>query len=226
MAEQTLSTPIKQWARSYETIYILRPNIEPEDAEKVAARVTDVFEKMGGKLTKVDLWGKRKLAYPIRKYTRGIFIFLGYSAHGDLIAELERNLRLLETVIRFQTVVLPGELDLETVTIDAEETVFTPLEDDEEEEEELTTAQRLGMEEARPRPAPVEAKEEGEDGDEAKADAKADDAEAKTDGTEAKADDATEAKADDATAAKAETKEGDDGETDAPVKSDKGGDDE
>ncbi len=211
MAEQTLSTPIKQWARSYETIYILRPNIEPEDAEKVAARVTDVFEKMGGKLTKVDLWGKRKLAYPIRKYTRGIFIFLGYSAHGDLIAELERNLRLLETVIRFQTVVLPGELDLETVTIDAEETVFTPLEDDEDEEEELTTAQRLGMEEARPRPAPVEAKEEGDE-------AKADDAEAKTEGTEAKADDAA--------APKAETKEGDDGETDAPVKSDKGGDDE
>ena len=54
-------------AREYELVYILRPTVAPSEARKVADRITDVVQKRGAKLVRVDNWGKRKLAYPIRK---------------------------------------------------------------------------------------------------------------------------------------------------------------
>ena len=145
LAERTLEKPAKKWAREYETIYILRPNVATEEAAKVAGRVRDVMSKMGGKLTKVDIWGKRRLAYNIGNYTRGIFVYVAYAAHGDLIAELERNLRLLEPVIRYQTIVIDEQVDLDTVEVDAGEIEFADIEESDDDEEEPSTAERLGM---------------------------------------------------------------------------------
>ncbi len=147
MAERTLEQPAKKWAREYETIYILRPGVETEEATKVSTRVRDVMERMGGKLTKVDTWGKRRLAYTIGKHTRGIFVYVSYVAYGDLVAELERNLRLLESVIRYQTIVVADRVDLEQVTVDTSEIEFAEIEDSDDEDDEPTTAERLGMEE-------------------------------------------------------------------------------
>ena len=155
MAEAVLATPAKKWAREYETIYILRPNVDPDDAAKVAQRVQDVMDRMGGKIIKVDLWGKRKLAYAIDKHTRGIFVYVKFASYGDLVAELERNLRLLDPVIRYQTIVLRDGVDLAAVEVDAEETTFEAIEQTDDDEAELTTAQRLGMEEVRPRSEPA-----------------------------------------------------------------------
>ena len=155
LAERTLEKPAKKWAREYETIYILRPNVATEEAAKVAGRVRDVMSKMGGKLTKVDIWGKRRLAYNIGNYTRGIFVYVAYAAHGDLIAELERNLRLLEPVIRYQTIVIDEQVDLDTVEVDAGEIEFADIEQSDDDEEEPSTAERLGM--AERKEAPVEA---------------------------------------------------------------------
>ncbi|MEO0321561.1 MAG: 30S ribosomal protein S6 [Myxococcota bacterium] len=163
MAEQVLATPPKRWGREYELIYILRPNVEPEEAEKVSQRVVDVMGRMDGKLTKVDVWGKRQLAYPIRKFPRGVFVYLKFVAYSDLVAELERNLRLMESVLRFQTVRLQDMVDVDSVTVDADDVAFAPIEITEDEEE-LTTAQRLGMEEPRRVEQPAEA-EKGAEGE-------------------------------------------------------------
>ena len=54
-------------AREYETIYIMRPQVDPDEADRIASKLTEVVGKMNGKLTKIDNWGKRKLAYPIAK---------------------------------------------------------------------------------------------------------------------------------------------------------------
>ena len=168
MSTQTAAT--QRWAREYETIYILRPDVDSAEAEKVAARVRDVMERMSGALTKVDTWGKRRLAYPIAKKTRGIYVYLRFVAYNDVVAELERNLRLAEPVIRFQTIVLRDMLRLDDVAIDPEEVEFETIEETEEEPE-LTLAQRLGLEERSRRedrdeaPAEAEAAAEGE-GDE------------------------------------------------------------
>ena len=152
----------------YETIYILRPSTEPEESQKVADRVKDVIERAEGRLLKVDNWGKRKLAYSIRKLTRGVFVYVRYCGFNDLVAELERNLRLLEPVIRFQTVVLGRDVDMAGYEVDPEAVQFVPVdvsEDDEDEEEGLE--ERLGL----VAPAAPEAAEDGSDEVEAMGDA-------------------------------------------------------
>ncbi|MFA9411504.1 MAG: 30S ribosomal protein S6 [Deltaproteobacteria bacterium] len=87
------AAPATRWAREYETIYILRSDVDNAVAEKVVDRAKDVIARLDGTLTKLDNWGKRKLAYPIRKSNRGIFVYLKYVGYSDLVAELERNLR-------------------------------------------------------------------------------------------------------------------------------------
>ena len=164
MAERTLEQPAKQWARNYETIYILRPNVDSDDVAKVATRVRDVMDRMGGKLTKVDVWGKRRLAYNIGNFTRGIFVYLGYSAHGDLIAELERNLRLLDPVIRYQTIVVEDHVDLDAVEVDASEVEWADIELGDDDDDEPTTAERLGMAER------TEAKADSDESDSSESD--------------------------------------------------------
>lgn len=148
MAEQTVATSTKRWATFYETIYILRPGVDPEDADRVATRVKEVIDRLGARLTKVDVWGKRKLAYPIAKHTRGVFVYVAYVGYNDVVAEIERNLRLQDSVIRFQTVKLRDMMDLEAVQV-TDEIEFTRIEVTEDEEE-PTTAQRLGMVEGAP----------------------------------------------------------------------------
>ncbi len=147
------AAPKTQWAREYETIYILRPNVDNETAEKVVGRARDVVKRLGGTLTKLDNWGKRRLAYPIEKNRRGIFVYLKYVGFGDLVAELERNLRLLDEVVRFQTVLLREDIDPATVEVDPEEVQYLHVEDeDEPEDAETERARSLGMIPRAPRP--------------------------------------------------------------------------
>ena len=164
MAEQTLANPAKKWARDYETVYILRPTVDSDQAKKVADRVQEVMTKSGAKLTKVETWGVRRLAYAIAKHRRGIFVYIRFSAFGDVVAELERNLRLMEQVMRYQTIVIGERVDLDAVDVNAEEAVFETIEklDD---EAELTTAQQLGMEERKPAPREEDKAEAAAEGD-------------------------------------------------------------
>ena len=154
----TAAAPATRWAREYETIYILRPDVDNAVAEKVVDRAKDVIARLDGTLTKLDNWGKRKLAYPIQKSNRGIFVYLKYVGYGDLVAELERNLRLLDEVVRFQTVLLTEDIDPASVTVDPEEVQYLHVEDEEDTEDaELERARSLGMVPRAPRVAPGEA---------------------------------------------------------------------
>lgn len=140
----TATAEQRKWAHEYETIYILRPNTDPDDADKVAQRVAEVIERLEGKLIKVDNWGKRKLAYPIRKFTRGVFVYVRYVGYLDLVAEIERNLRMMEPVVRYQTVVLARNVDIAEYTVDPEEVKFLRIEVTEDEEE-PDLEQQLGL---------------------------------------------------------------------------------
>lgn len=152
-------------AREYELVYILRPSVSPSEARKVADRITDVVEKRGAKLTRVDNWGKRKLAYTIEKHTRGVFVYVKLVGFTDVVAELERNLRNLDEVVRYQTVRLEEVHDLTALQVDPEEVQFRDIETAaEEEEEEPSFEERLGMS-ARARRAEVEEPEEDTESD-------------------------------------------------------------
>ena len=146
--------------REYETIYILESNIDPDEADRVATRIKDIVTARAGRLLKIDNWGKRKLAYPIRKSSRGVFVFLKYLGFEDLVSEIERNLRLLDPVVRYQTVVMKPDVKPEEYQIDPADLEFRRLEVSEEAEEDLGIAQRLGLVDA-PRPPRSEGYEYG-----------------------------------------------------------------
>jgi small subunit ribosomal protein S6 len=137
--------------REYETIYILESNIDPDEADRIATRIKEIISARSGHLIKIDNWGKRKLAYPIRKSSRGVFVFLKYLGFEDMVSEVERNLRLLDPVVRFQTVVMKRDAKPEDYQIDPADLEFRRLEASEESDEELGIAQRLGLVDA-PRP--------------------------------------------------------------------------
>ncbi len=117
----------KNLVREYETIYILKGDVDAPTAEKIASRVSEVVARESGKLIKVENWGRRKLAYAIHKQRRGVYTYLKFLGGGALVAELERNLRMQDAVVRFQTVQLRTDVPVDSVAIDPEETKFAPL---------------------------------------------------------------------------------------------------
>jgi len=143
-------------AREYETIYILRSSVEPDEADRIANRVRDVISNLHGKLLRIDNWGRRRLAYNIGKHSRGVFVYVRFVGLNNLVAEIERNLRLIDDVVRYQTVQLKERVRIEDYAVDPAETEFRRLEQaTPEEEHEPELAQRLGMVE-RPRGEPHE----------------------------------------------------------------------
>jgi len=90
--------------RKYETIFILQPELSEDDIKSVTAKAQDVISSYKGECLRMDDWGIRKLAYPIRKSVRGRYYYLRFDGNSALIAELERRLRLDEKVLRYQSV--------------------------------------------------------------------------------------------------------------------------
>jgi small subunit ribosomal protein S6 len=99
-------------AREYETIYILRPNTPNEGVAEVNTRIRNVIESMGGKVIKVDNWGKRRLAYEVAKERKGIYLYWQYLAQPGVVEEAERNLRMLDNVIRYLTTKVDDNIDV------------------------------------------------------------------------------------------------------------------
>src|SRR5688572_20976297 len=99
-------------SREYETIYILRPNTPNEGVAEVNARIKNVIEGMGGKIIKIDNWGKRRLAYEVAKERKGIYLYWQYLAQPGIVEETERNLRMLDSVIRYLTVKVDEDVDV------------------------------------------------------------------------------------------------------------------
>jgi small subunit ribosomal protein S6 len=97
--------------RTYETIYILRPDTQNEKVAEVNQRVKGIIESMGGVVLAVDNWGKRKLAYEIKKELKGIYLFWEYLATPGVVSEFERNMRMLDPVIRYMTIATERDVD-------------------------------------------------------------------------------------------------------------------
>jgi small subunit ribosomal protein S6 len=111
-------------AREYETIYILRPNTPNEGVAEVNTRIKGVIEGMGGKVIKVDNWGKRRLAYEVAKERKGIYLYWQYLAQPGVVEETERNLRMLDSVIRYLTVKVDEDVDVGARPTEIDETSF------------------------------------------------------------------------------------------------------
>lgn len=87
--------------RLYETCLILRPKLAPEEADQVAEKIQNIVRETGGEISKIDAWGKRKLAYTIDKEKEGFYYFLRFSHEPGKISEIKRQLKLMPEVLRF-----------------------------------------------------------------------------------------------------------------------------
>lgn len=114
----------KHRAREYETIFILNPESAAEAIDRVAGRCQDVISRLEGKLLRAENWGKRRLAYTVRKHPKGIFIYLRYLGYEGMVHELERNLRMLDPVIKYLTVKVDEDVDPAARPVREEEISF------------------------------------------------------------------------------------------------------
>jgi small subunit ribosomal protein S6 len=150
--------------KEYETIYILRSEIDSESAERIQARVAEAIEREHGRLVRVESWGRRKLAYPLGKIRRGVYVYVKYVGGGGLVAEVERNLKLQDMVIKQMTVMTNEDVDVSALTIDPEETKLAKFELPAEPEVEESREKQLGLIDLGPdAPRSMRRAEEGEE---------------------------------------------------------------
>jgi len=98
----------------YETTFVTRPALTDEGLKTLQDKIASVIASFAGEVVLTEDWGKRRLAYTIKKETRGHFTYVVYTGKGDVVHEIERNLRLNDQVIRFLTVNLEKEFEPNT----------------------------------------------------------------------------------------------------------------
>ena len=96
-------------SRSYEVMFIVRPDVAEEDVDKLIAGFATTITNGGGTVKTTEKMGRRKLAYLVRKFNDGNYVLLTIDADGAVVAELERRLRVSEPVIKFITVRMDEE---------------------------------------------------------------------------------------------------------------------
>ena len=98
--------------RTYEILFIVRPDIPEEEIDGLVEPLKGVITAAGGAVDKVDKWGKRRLAYRVRKQREGYYVLLQFSTEkaADTVKELERRLRVSDAIIKFLTVRIDEEL--------------------------------------------------------------------------------------------------------------------
>ncbi len=99
--------------RYYETLYLINPNLSDEEYRDIITKFNDLVEKNKGVVVKVDEWGKKTLAYVIKKFDKGYYVLLQYCGLGSIIAEIERGMQLDERILKYQTVKLSDREDPE-----------------------------------------------------------------------------------------------------------------
>ena len=96
--------------RKFETLLLLSPELSADNREGIINALTAIIAREKGIMVEVDNWGMRDLAYPVRKLMRGFYVRLVYQAPAELIAELERNIRITDGIFKFVTVKLADEV--------------------------------------------------------------------------------------------------------------------
>ncbi|MFQ5691083.1 MAG: 30S ribosomal protein S6 [Gemmatimonadota bacterium] len=156
--------------RDYEIVYIFRSSLTAEAIEEKLERFHAVLTaRDGGQITAVEHWGKRQLAYPIRKETSGFYVVAQFTADPEVLPELEHILKLDEDLLRHLVVLSEGELAVapsaredvdaaparrprvkaeDAAAEEEDEEKLVPVEDDAPEEEELAPVEADSVEQA------------------------------------------------------------------------------
>ncbi len=126
--EPAVAIPSHLRPNEYETIYVLRPDVDPDMGDRIAARLAEVIDRYKGKLIKVDNWGKRRLAFTVAKQQKGIYVFSHYLGYAGLVQEIERNLKVFDVVVKYQTVRIGRMVDPASFEVKPEDVQFKRIE--------------------------------------------------------------------------------------------------
>ena len=97
--------------RLYDLIFIIRPATPEDEIKKAEHAVEHACSEKGGRIEKAEHWGTRKLAYRVAKHREGIYVYYQIrTSHGELIAEVERRLRVQDAVIKYLTIRLDEDI--------------------------------------------------------------------------------------------------------------------
>ncbi len=99
----------------YETIFIIDADTTDADRDVIMEKVNSAFTQKNGELLIADNWGVRKLAYEIKKKKQGRYVRLDYCGDGALVDELERNFRLNYRILKFMTILIDKDADVEAL---------------------------------------------------------------------------------------------------------------
>ncbi|MBD1400113.1 30S ribosomal protein S6 [Pelovirga terrestris] len=99
--------------RNYESLYIVHPEVVGDELTAMVDKFQKILNDQQAEIVKIDNWGVRKLAYPIKKVERGNYVQVLFSAGPEVVAEYERRLRLDEQILRFLTVRLDRDFTAE-----------------------------------------------------------------------------------------------------------------
>lgn len=99
----------------YETIFIVDPDTADDERELILEKVNSAFAQKDGTLLALDHWGVRRLAYEIKKKKQGRFVRLDYCGNGNLVDELERNFRLDHRILKFMTILIDKNVDVDAL---------------------------------------------------------------------------------------------------------------
>src|SRR5256884_9594532 len=95
----------------YEAMFLLRPDLAEDLVDKIVGRLRGIVQREGGKVIKVENWGKKKVASEVKKHLRAIYIRFVYLGNTHMVAEFERNLRMTDDVLKYPSVKLADEVD-------------------------------------------------------------------------------------------------------------------
>ena len=119
----------KRLVREYETIYLLKADTPDDQVDDIKERLRAVVTREGGKVIRFTNQGKRKTAFPVSKNQKALYMHCLYVGNPGLVGELERNLKMIDVVTKFQSVKLADGVDFDARQIEADVKV-APVEDE------------------------------------------------------------------------------------------------
>ncbi len=96
--------------REYETVFVLHPTYDEKEFEAEVQAVSDLITSSGGSIIEIDRWGRRRLAYDIKKVHEGIYTLLRYKSDAGVLKDLDRRFRMNERMLRYMTVISEGPI--------------------------------------------------------------------------------------------------------------------
>lgn len=99
--------------KRYEVIAIVKTDVSEEDLTALMDRYSNIITERKGVIAKAEKWGKRRLAYEINKQKDGFYFFIDYAGDGSIVAEMERNFKIDDRILKFMTVTKEGAVTRE-----------------------------------------------------------------------------------------------------------------